>query len=129
MAQDRGKGIVIVADGDAHARRAMMAELQGAGYNPVGYGDARGALVHLALGERVDALVTGVKLAGPVDGIGLAREAEASRPALPVIYVSDLRPSDSCMVAGGSFVGKPLRPGDVPAAVADRLARRARRVA
>ncbi len=124
MARHRGKGIVIVAEDDPHARRAMASELLRAGYNPVAYGDTRGALLHLALGERADALVTGVALSGPVDGVGLAREAGAARPSLPVIYVSELPPVGPG-IPGGTFVTKPLRPGDVRAAVAGRLARRA----
>jgi FixJ family two-component response regulator len=129
MAQDRGKGIVIVADDDARARRAMMAELTGAGYNAVGYADARGALAHLALGERADALVTGVALPGPVDGIGLALEAGASRPTLPVIYVSDRGALEPGSVPEGALVAKPLRAGDIRAAVDGRLAPRPRRAA
>jgi DNA-binding response OmpR family regulator len=118
------RGIVMVAESNALVRREVMGDLRKAGYTPVGCRDTTGALTYLALGERLDALVTGSGDLGDNEGVDLAREAMAARPRLSVIYLSDRHPGEDRMVPDGRFVRIPFQTGQVTAAVTERLAER-----
>lgn len=118
------RGIVMVADADAQVRREVMSDLRKAGYMAVGCTDLVGALTYLALGERLDALVTCTGPAGGHDAMDLVREARAARPRLSIVYVSPSHPGEDRMIPGCGFVLKPFRSGQVTEAVTERLAAR-----
>lgn len=65
-------------------------------------------------------LVTDIRLAGWRDGWQLALEARATRPDLPVIYLSANPPAADLIVSGGVFIDKP--------ALMDRVTEAARRL-
>jgi CheY-like chemotaxis protein len=49
---------------------------------------AQEAIAHLSNGARVDLLFTDINLPGELDGIGLAAQARAVNPQLPVLFAS-----------------------------------------
>jgi len=73
--------------------------------------NAGDALRHLAAAP-VDVLFTDINLPGGMDGTGLAREARALLPHLPVIYASAWAPISDLQgrVAGARFLRKPYEP-------------------
>lgn len=64
--------VVVVAEDDPIAMRVVTAELEGAGYQVVTCSDGVTALEYVVYGERIDALVTDVRMPGSVDGLFLA---------------------------------------------------------
>jgi CheY-like chemotaxis protein len=50
--------------------------------------NAQDAIAHLSNGGRVDLLFTDINLPGDMDGVGLAEQARAVNPQLPVLFSS-----------------------------------------
>jgi len=84
-----GHETVMVVE-DEEALRGLIGRILGAaGYRTLIFGSAQEALAALEQGEPVvDLLLTDVMLAGPIQGNDLTRTIRASRPHLPVLYVS-----------------------------------------
>jgi DNA-binding LytR/AlgR family response regulator len=51
-------------------------------------GEALAEIAHLSNGARVDLLFTDINLPGEIDGVGLAEQARAANPLLPVLFAS-----------------------------------------
>ena len=74
---------------------------------------------------RVDVLLTDIQLPGVLDGRALVRQARASRPDLPVIFMTG-RPEAMGGDGFGAldvFISKPYLPSDICAAVKRMLSR------
>jgi DNA-binding NtrC family response regulator len=73
--------------------------------------NAADALRHL-VSDRVDVLLTDIRLSGGMDGAALARRARQLRPTLPVVYASAQAgmPGSDALVPGAVFVAKPYEP-------------------
>jgi len=80
---------------------------------------ASAAIENLDRGRRVSALVTDIELGDGADGFAVARHARTANPGLPVVYISATSAARHGAegVAGSAFVGKPLHPREVVAAL------------
>ena len=85
----RGHETVAVVE-DEEALRGLMRRVMGAaGYTTLIFGSAQEALAALEQADvEVDLLLTDVMLPGPTQGHDLARIVRASRPHLPVLFMS-----------------------------------------
>lgn len=59
-------------------------------------------------GERIDFLVTDIRLGGPVEGWDVAEACRTIWPELPVIYVSANPIVEKRRVDGSAFLSKPV---------------------
>jgi len=72
---------------------ALIAEIIGealaeSGHTVHAVANAQDAIAHLSNGARVDVLFTDINLPGEIDGVGLAEQARAVNPLLPVLFSS-----------------------------------------
>jgi CheY-like chemotaxis protein len=72
---------------------ALIAEIIGEALTESGHSvhtvaNAQDAITHLANGARVDLLFTDINLPGDLDGVGLAEQARAANPQLPILFAS-----------------------------------------
>lgn len=72
---------------------ALIAEIIGEALEESGHkvhvvASAEDAMAHMANGGRVDLLFTDINLPGDIDGVGLAEQARAVNPKLPVLFAS-----------------------------------------
>lgn len=72
---------------------ALIAEIIGEALTDSGHAvhtvsTAQDAITHLSNGARVDLLFTDINLPGELDGVGLAEQARAVNPQLPVLFAS-----------------------------------------
>jgi DNA-binding response OmpR family regulator len=78
---------VLVVEGVGEIREILVEAIQDAGFRSVDAATAE-AGVQLLNQEAPQLIVTPINLPGPLDGIGLARVARESHPAMPVIFIS-----------------------------------------
>jgi two-component system cell cycle sensor histidine kinase/response regulator CckA len=109
----RGSETVMVVEDEAALRGLIERVLGGAGYTTFAFGSAVEALEALERGDcSVDLLLTDVMLSGALQGDDLARAVLATRPDLPVLFMSGY-PRNSIVHAGRldegvNFVEKPF---------------------
>ena len=88
-ASARGHETVLVVEDEPALRGLVERALGGAGYTTIIFASAQDALTALRdENTPVDMLLTDVMLPGPIQGHDLARTILASRPYLPVLFVS-----------------------------------------
>lgn len=114
---------VLLVEDEPLVRLDLAEALRSAGYRVVECATAQEAADVLATGQPVDALVTDVRTPGPIDGMALAREARARRPALPIVVISGhLDPREA--KDADLFLRKPLASAELCAGL-ERIVRRA----
>lgn len=79
---------ILVVEDEAAMRKHVVSQLEKAGYEVVGAGDAKEALTHLEAGKRFDLLFTDLLMPGGMNGRQLADEARRNDPGLKVLYTS-----------------------------------------
>jgi DNA-binding NtrC family response regulator len=127
MPQGRAAPTVLVVEDDGVIRMVLAAELEDRGFAVVEAGTTHAALAALAEGPAVAAVVTDVRVPGPVDGLGLARWMAERAADVPVVVTSGYAVRDRD-VAGvnpaiARVIAKPYDPRDVAEAVAELLRR------
>jgi len=84
----KGQGVVLLAEDDRSVRRLVIAELGRRGFTVLDAEDGRAALeLFIQHKDSVDVLVTDVVMPR-MNGADLAREAQAIRPGLKVLFIS-----------------------------------------
>jgi two-component system cell cycle sensor histidine kinase/response regulator CckA len=120
--------ILVVEDNDA-LRRITVIKLAKLGYQVIETGGATAALRALDNGARPDLLFTDVVMPGPLDGIGLAREAVQRLPRLRVLLTSGFteRSADRYdSQVPWPLLSKPYRSADLAQALRKALAGQAK---
>jgi len=118
IADDRQPTVLLVEDDPMIAE--MMGEvLRSAGYDVIVVAAAEDALGLAVMDVAVDAVVTDINLAGPLDGWELAEALREMQPGIPVIYASANASGESLArgVEASVFVPKPYSPYTVCALV------------
>jgi two-component system, cell cycle sensor histidine kinase and response regulator CckA len=120
-------GVILVVE-DEHSVRALVTRvLTNEGYVVLAAGDASQALALLEdKNHWIDLLLTDVVLPRGLQGDGLAQEALALRPSLPVLFMSG-HPRESLMRARGlhagvNYLSKPFSPAALCGKVREVLA-------
>lgn len=120
MTKTRAQFTGLVVEDEWLLRMELVDELQAAGWKTLEAATGDEALALLARGERMDFLVTDIRLPGAADGWTVAERFRSLYPQGAVVYVSANPDLPSRRVAHGAFIGKPC---DMRAllAVCDRL--------
>jgi CheY-like chemotaxis protein len=125
VADEAKRAVVVVVDDMAPALEATRTVLESAGHAVFGASSGNEALEIVSSLEAVDLLVADVVMPG-MSGFQLAERVRALLPELPVIFMSGLVADlDDRSIPGAapvSFVGKPYRPADLVAEVAEAIA-------
>src|SRR6185437_820559 len=105
--QERKNFVGLIVEDEFLLRLELADELSRAGWQIIEAGTGEEALAHLEQMDRIDFLVTDIRLPGAADGWAVAEAARKRNPGLPVIYVSANPINDVRRVAGSVFLGKP----------------------
>jgi CheY-like chemotaxis protein len=102
----------LVAEDEGLLRLELVEELSAAGWQVKEAATGEEALRLLsqteARGEKIDFLITDIRLGGAVDGWQLAEAFRKAWPGMPVIYVSANLIAENRQVAGSIFLSKPV---------------------
>jgi CheY-like chemotaxis protein len=85
---ERPQTCVLLVEDEALIAEIIGEALAESGHTVHAVANAQDAIAHLANGAKVDLLFTDINLPGDVDGIGLAEQARAVNPQLPVLFAS-----------------------------------------
>ncbi|MEX2626055.1 MAG: response regulator [Ilumatobacteraceae bacterium] len=118
-----GRSTILVVDDDELLRNLVLLQIERLGHHAIGAADVDRA--HRVLAEeRVDLLLSDVRLGGDVGGDDLARQAQVERPELAVVLMSglvdDVRRSDG---ATAPMLGKPFTHAQLRDAIDSALGR------
>lgn len=108
--RDSERPVVLFVEDHPTVRFTVVANLTSAGYHVVEAGSGEEALARLHSDERIDALLTDLRLPGSIDGWDIAEQARQLRPDLPVIYASAYSYVTPRQVAGSVMLDKPYPP-------------------
>jgi PAS domain S-box-containing protein len=116
-----GRESVLVVEDNAAVRRAVVRQLESLGYNVLQAKDAATALAVLAE-EPVDLLFTDIVIPGTIDGVALARTAQAHWPSIKILLTTGFGDTASRGDAQGLLVlEKPYRTTDLARALRQTL--------
>ena len=85
MSGNRGR--VLVAEDEYLVRLLVVDDLTSSGLEVIEAADGLEAMEVLGRGDRVDALVTNIKMPG-ADGIAVAAAAREKYPEIPIVFIS-----------------------------------------
>ena len=108
---------VLLVEDEPLLREVTSEDLQDLGFETLCARDGEQALEFLESDQPIVALITDIRMPGPLDGLRLARRARELRPDLPVIYLSGYSDDGDEPVEGAQFVRKPYRIGDIEQAL------------
>lgn len=111
------KPVVLVVEDDELVKLAIVLELEDAGFEVRTAQSGDEASLLLPKMERIDVLLTDIRMPGRINGWLLADMARCRRPKLPVIYASAYSPQDPREVEDSIFISKPYRLDDILAAI------------
>ena len=103
---------ILLAEDECSLRELILIALTDAGFSVVQAGDGQEAMEKLAENaDRLDALITDIRLGPGPDGWDLGRAARRVRRFLPILYMSGdgLHEWPEQGVAGSVFLPKPFR--------------------
>lgn len=123
-----GDETILVVDDNAPALQTTVDALESFGYSVLTAEDGPSALRILADHPEVDLLLTDVVMPGGLNGIELAREAQANRPDLRVLFTSGyaeeaLRRDRGGNLGPGDWIVKPIDIDKLAGKVRDVLSR------
>lgn len=108
VADSKSHGVVLVVEDEWIIRENIVGELQDDGWRVVQASSAEEAIEILSRAERVDALVTDIRLTGTLTGWDIAEAFRANRAKAPVIYASANPVEIARQVPGSVFLKKPV---------------------
>jgi CheY-like chemotaxis protein len=111
-----GNRVALIAEDEPMLAEAFRWALEDAGFDVllVGTGDAAVPVIER---ERVDVLVTDVRMPGQLDGWALVARARQLSPDLPVVIVSGYSPDGPGLPSRSRFLQKPFSPEDLVSVV------------
>ena len=115
---------ILIVEDEFLIRLTLSEVLTDEGYAVLEAETGEDALAIIAQHPAIDVVLTDIQLPGKMDGRALVREARATRPDLPVIFMTG-RPDTMTPPPPGAremFVAKPYLPSEIVAAVTRILA-------
>ena len=106
---------VVVVEDDWLIREDMVTDLRQEGWAVLEAATGAGALQTLREAEKVDLLITDIKLADALTGWDVAEAFRTSHPEVPVIYASGNPANNHRRVAGSVFLCKPVAASELTA--------------
>lgn len=123
MTEAAGAGKVILLVEDEPLVRAVTAdELRDNGFEVIEAADAQEALRLLRELDRVNVLLTDIRMPGELDGWDLAERVRERIPTVGVVYMSGYSVAPSRMVEGSRFLSKPYEPSVIASLVSSLAA-------
>src|SRR6187399_3314367 len=106
--RSRSEFAVLVVEDELLLRMELGDALQEAGWNTLEAGTGEAALTFLDQDEKIDFLITDIRLGGAVDGWQVAERFREIHPDGAVIYVSANPDLAARRVRDSVFLGKPV---------------------
>ena len=103
---------VLVVEDDGKLRDQAVLELRKSGFKVVEAETGEQAISLMKQGQRIDGLVTTIRLPGEVDGWEVAEAGRTIRPSMAVVYAATYSPAQT-PVKGSLFVERPYRTNQV----------------
>lgn len=110
------KDVVLVVEDEALVRDSIVLDLKDAGFDVIAAGTGDEASFLLPKMQKIDLLLTDIRMPGRINGWVLADMARCRRPNLPVIYTSGFASHEPSKVEGSLFLSKPYRTAQILAA-------------
>jgi two-component system, response regulator PdtaR len=117
------KPTVLLVEDEVLIRLMVAEELRSQGLQVLEASNAEEALAILESSLPVDLLFTDVRMPGRMDGVALAKLAQARFPRLKVIIASSHQPEDPSRTLADAFIAKPYDLNKVVERVESLLAR------
>ena len=106
--RSRSEFTILVVEDELLLRMELVDVLQEAGWNTLEAATGEAASAYLDQDEKIDFLLTDIRLGGAVDGWQVAERFRDIHPHGPVIYVSANPDLASRRVRDSVFLGKPV---------------------
>ena len=106
--RSRSEFTILVVEDELLLRMELVDVLQDAGWNTLEAATGEAASAYLDQDEKIDFLLTDIRLGGAVDGWQVAERFREIRPDGPVIYVSANPDLASRRVRDSVFLSKPV---------------------
>lgn len=112
---------VLLVEDEWFIRFDVAEQLRTAGFEVVEASTADEAMDYIASGERVDALITDIRMPGTLDGLELAGKLRVMQPMLLILVASGSVELESAASRVGRFISKPYDPKQIAALIAEML--------
>ena len=112
---------VLLVEDEVFIRIDTAEHLRARGFEVVEAGSADDAVDYVASGERIDVLVTDIRMPGSLDGLALAARLRAEQPDLPIVVASGSVTMESAASRVGKFISKPYDPSSIAKLIAEML--------
>ncbi|MGY3494566.1 DNA-binding NtrC family response regulator [Bradyrhizobium sp. USDA 4502] len=76
---------------------------------------------YISSGERIDALITDIRMPGTLDGLELAGKVRVMQPMLLILVASGSTELESAASRVGRFISKPYDPKQIAMLIAEML--------
>lgn len=96
-------------------------QLRGAGFEVVEASSADDAMDYISSGERIDTLITDIRMPGTFDGLELAGKVRVMQPMLLILVASGSIELESAASRVGRFIRKPYDPEQIAMLIAEIL--------
>ncbi|MGY3548687.1 CheY-like chemotaxis protein [Bradyrhizobium sp. USDA 4472] len=112
---------VLLVEDEWFIRFDVAEQLRGVGLEVVEASTADEAMDYIASGERIDALITDVRMPGTLDGLALAGRVRDMQPMLLILVASGSIELESAASRVGRFIRKPYDPKQIAMLIAEML--------
>jgi CheY-like chemotaxis protein len=113
MKPQLAKGTAVVVEDEWLVRMELSDALAADGWTTIELGSGEAALAFAATAEKIDVLVTDIRLGGMASGWDVAEAFRARHPAVRVIYASGNTILANRKVADSAFLSKPVKIPDL----------------
>lgn len=104
---------ILIVEDEEMLLDIVTEEMQEAGYRLIGSTTGEEAVGLLRGPDRIDLLLTDIRLPGAIDGWTIAEQARVVSTSVPVIYVTGYSNEAPRQVAGSVLLKKPYRPSAI----------------
>jgi len=101
--------VILVVEDEVLIRMLMAEVLRDKGYQVIEAVCGDEGMAILLSGQRVDLVITDVRMPGQIDGVALATHSKKADPLRPVVVMSTHLPATDAVIAD-EFIAKPYVP-------------------
>lgn len=112
---------VLLVEDEWFIRFNVAEQLRDEGLEVVEAGTADDAMEYIASGERIDALITDIRMPGTIDGLELAGKVRVMQPMLLILVASGSVELESAASRVGRFISKPYNPKQIATMIAEMV--------
>ncbi|MGY3528820.1 response regulator [Bradyrhizobium sp. USDA 4452] len=112
---------VLLVEDEWLIRSDLAEQLRGAGFQVIEASTADDAMDYISSGERIEALITDIRMPGTLDGLDLAEKVRVMQPMLLVLVASGSIELESAASRVGRFISKPYDPKQIEMLIAEML--------